>query len=114
MSYESRPGNTARPTEYIRSIDEDTAVAFDAFRDTVMKSGPLDLVQCEMIITSGLASTGMEQPFKTHCRRLIDNQVPKQALYQMIPCATGATMTFPQAVDALHWIDELWSEPASQ
>lgn len=113
MSYQSPAGNTARPTDYLRAIDATSAEAFDAFRNAVMQSGPLDANQCELIITAGLAATGQEQPFKTHCRRLIANQVPRQALYQMILCTTGATLTFPQAVEALRWIDDLFNERQS-
>ena len=110
MNYQSPAGNTARPTEYFKTIDADVAKAFDDFRDAVMASAPMNNLECELIIIAGLAGCDKEQTFRTHARRLIEADYPRQQLYQSILCCMGATMTFPQGIAALHWIDDLYEE----
>ncbi len=112
MAYQSNTGNTARPTAYLANIDKDVADSFDKLRDAVMKSGPMDLKQCELIIIAGLAAVNQHEPFKTHTRRLINWGVPKKQIQQAILCCMGASLTFPQTSNALHLIDDLFAEQA--
>jgi hypothetical protein len=84
------------PLEYLRQFSPEATTAFQALRDAVIKSGPLDHNTCEI-----------EGGFKTHARRLLTAGVSADALRQAVLVTLGATTTFTVALDALRWIDEL-------
>lgn len=95
------------PLEYLRQFSPDATTAFQALRDAVIKSGPLDHNTCELITLGAFATARIEGGFKTHARRLLNNGVSADALRQAVLVTLGATTTFTVALDALHWIDDL-------
>ena len=106
----SHPG-TPTPLEYLKQISSETAAAFQALRKAVMVSGPLDAHTCELIALGGLVTSGSEQSFKTHARRLLRAKVPVASLRQAVLVTFGASTTLSQALEGLRWIDEAEQEP---
>src|SRR6266498_3029249 len=95
------------PLEYLREFSPEATAAFQALRDAVAKSGPLDHNTCELITLGAFATARIEGGFKTHARRLLSNGVPPEALRQAVLVTFGATTTLTVALDALLWIDDL-------
>ena len=95
------------PLEYLRQFSPEATTAFQALRDAVAKSGPLDHNTCELITLGAFATARIEGGFKTHARRLLNNGVSADALRQAVLVTFGATTTLTVALDALHWLDDL-------
>lgn len=95
------------PLEYLRQFSPEATKSFQALRDAVSKSGPLDHNTCELITLGAFATARIEGGFKTHARRLLNSGVSADALRQAVLVTLGATTTFTVALDALHWIDDL-------
>ncbi len=95
------------PLEYLRQFSPEATASFQALRDAVLKSGPLDHNTCELITLGSFATARIEGGFKTHARRLLNNGVSADALRQAVLVTLGATTTFTVALDALRWIDDL-------
>jgi alkylhydroperoxidase/carboxymuconolactone decarboxylase family protein YurZ len=106
----SQPG-TLTPLDYLTQISSETASAFQALRKAVMTAGPLDAHTCELIALGGLVTSGSEQSFKTHARRLLRTGVAVAALRQAVLVTLGASTTFNQALNGLRWIDQVLQEP---
>ncbi len=100
------------PLDYLKNLSVEAGNAFQALRKAVLAAGPLDAHTCELIALGGLATTGSEQSFKTHARRLLRGGVPVTALRQAVLVTFGASTTFSQVIDALKWIDQLEGEGA--
>ena len=98
------------PLDYLKQISSDSGNAFQALRKAVMASGPLDAHTCELIALAGLVTSGSEQSFKTHARRLLREQVPLAAIRQAVLVTLGASTTLNQTLDGLRWIDETHRE----
>jgi alkylhydroperoxidase/carboxymuconolactone decarboxylase family protein YurZ len=105
-----QPG-TLTPLDYLRQISSETGTAFQALRKAVIASGPLDAHTCELITLGGLVTSGSEQSFKTHARRLLRAGVPVDSLRQAVLVTFGASTTFSQVLDGLRWIDQAQQEP---
>ena len=99
------PGLT--PVEYLNAISAPTAEAFQALRKAVLAAGPLDAHTCELIALGALVTTGNEASFKTHARRLLKEGVAADALRHAVLVTFGATTTFSQVSDGLHWVDDV-------
>jgi alkylhydroperoxidase/carboxymuconolactone decarboxylase family protein YurZ len=95
------------PLEYLSQFSPDATKSFQALRDAVVKSGPLDNKTCELITLGAFATARIEGGFKTHARRLLNDGVPVEALRQTVLVTFGATTTLTVALDALHWIDDV-------
>jgi alkylhydroperoxidase/carboxymuconolactone decarboxylase family protein YurZ len=95
------------PLEYLRQFSPEATTSFQALREAVSKSGPLDHNTCELITLGAFATARIEGGFKTHARRLLNNGVSADALRQAVLVTLGATTTFTVALDALHWIEDL-------
>jgi len=54
-----------------------------------------------------LVTTGNEASFKTHARRLLKEGVSAEALRHTVLVTFGATTTFSQISDGLHWVDDV-------
>ena len=93
--------------EFLRQISPASAEAFQALRKSVMAAGPLDHTTCELIALGALATSGEEDSFKVHARRLVKEGVGLDALRQAVLVTFAASTTFSQIIAALHWIDEL-------
>ena len=98
------------PTEYLARFSPAASTAFQGLRRAVMDAGPLDHNTCELIALGAFATTGSENSFKTHARRLLAEDVPVAALHQAVLVTFGATTTFSQVVAALRWVDQLVEE----
>jgi len=98
------------PLDYLKHLSPDAGNAFQALRKAVLAAGPLDTHTCELIALGGLATTGSEQSFKTHARRLLRGGVPAGALRQAVLVTFGASTTFSQVIEALKWVDQLEAE----
>ena len=59
------------PLDYVKQFSSETGDAFQALRKAVLAAGPLDAHTCELIALGGLVTSGGEQSFKTHARRLL-------------------------------------------
>jgi alkylhydroperoxidase/carboxymuconolactone decarboxylase family protein YurZ len=94
------------PVEYLNQISSATADAFQALRKAVLAAGPLDAHTCELIALGALVTSGNEASFKTHARRLLKEGVAADALRHAVLVTFGATTTFSQVSDGLHWVDE--------
>ena len=99
------PGLT--PVEYLKHFSTDTADAFQALRKAVLAAGPLDAHTCELIALGALVTTGNEASFKTHARRLLKEGVSAEALRHAVLVTFGATTTFSQISDGLHWVEDV-------
>jgi alkylhydroperoxidase/carboxymuconolactone decarboxylase family protein YurZ len=95
------------PVEYLKRCSAGTADAFQSLRKAVMAAGPLDGHTCELIVLGALVTTGNEASFKTHARRLLKEGVPAEALRHAVLVTFGATTTFSQISDGLHWVDDV-------
>jgi alkylhydroperoxidase/carboxymuconolactone decarboxylase family protein YurZ len=98
------------PLDYLKQISSESANAFQALRKAVLGSGPLDAHTCELIALGGLVTSGSEQSFKTHARRLLKGGVPAAALRQAVLVTLGASTTFSQVIDGLKWVGQLERE----
>jgi len=105
------PPENLTPLDYLKQISSETASAFQALRKAVMAAGPLDAHTCELIALGGLVTSGNEQSFKTHARRLLRAGVPVASLRQAVLVTLGASTTFGQALQGLRWIDQTQQEP---
>lgn len=99
------------PIDYVRQHNAAAAEAFQALRKAAV-SGPLDEQTYELIVIGALATTGEEGSFKVHARRLRKLGASGEALRQAVLCTLAASTTFSQVVDALHWVDDVFAEPA--
>lgn len=95
------------PVEYLNHFSHETADAFQALRKAVLAAGPLDAHTCELIALGALVTTGNEGSFKTHARRLLKEGVSPEALRHAVLVTFGATTTFSQISDGLHWVDDV-------
>jgi alkylhydroperoxidase/carboxymuconolactone decarboxylase family protein YurZ len=95
------------PVEYLKHLSADTAEAFQALRKAVLAAGPLDAHTCELIALGALVTTGNEASFKTHARRLLKEGVSAEALRHAVLVTFGATTTFSQISDGLHWVEDV-------
>jgi alkylhydroperoxidase/carboxymuconolactone decarboxylase family protein YurZ len=75
-----------------------------------LAAGPLDTHTCELIALGGLVTSGSEQSFKTHARRLLRAGVPAASLRQAVLVTLGASTTLGQALNGLRWIDQVQQE----
>lgn len=98
------------PLDYLKHFSADTGNAFQALRKSVVAAGPLDAHTCELIALGGLVTSGSEQSFKTHGRRLLRDGVTAAALRQAVLVTLGASTTFNQAIDGLKWVEQLEQE----
>jgi alkylhydroperoxidase/carboxymuconolactone decarboxylase family protein YurZ len=103
-------GAAPSPIDYLKAISGETGNAFQALRKAVMQAGPLDQHTCELIALGGLVTSGSEQSFKTHARRLLRAGVSSAALRQAVLVTFGASTTFSQALDGLKWVEQLEKE----
>lgn len=102
-------GGKLSPVDYVRQYNPAAADAFQALRAAAVM-GPLDEQTYELIVIGALATTGEEGSFKVHARRLRKLDAPVEALRQAVLATLAASTTFSQAVAALHWIDDVFSE----
>jgi alkylhydroperoxidase/carboxymuconolactone decarboxylase family protein YurZ len=98
---------TLTPVEYLAQVNSATADAFQALRKAVLSAGPLDAHTCELITLGAFATAGNEASFKTHAHRLLKEGAAPAALRHAVLVTFGATTTFSQISDALHWVDEV-------
>jgi alkylhydroperoxidase/carboxymuconolactone decarboxylase family protein YurZ len=98
------------PLDYLKHFSADTGNAFQSLRKSVAAAGPLDAHTCELIALGGLVTSGSEQSFKTHGRRLLRDGVSAAALRQAVLVTLGASTTFSQAIDGLKWVEQLERE----
>lgn len=98
---------TLTPVEYLAQVNSATADAFQALRKAVLSAGPLDAYTCELIALGAFVTSGNEASFKTHARRLLKEGAAPAALRHAVLVTFGATTTFSQISDALHWVDEV-------
>lgn len=103
-------GAALSPIDYLKAISDEAGAAFQALRKAVMQAGPLDKHTCELIALGGLVTSGGEQSFKTHARRLLREGVPGAALRQAVLVTFGASTTFAQVLAGLKWIEQLEKE----
>lgn len=101
------------PSEYLRGISPDALAGFQQLRAGVVKAGPLDKTTGELIVITGLASAGYEDPFKVHSRRLLEGGTSKEILQHAILFMLCSTATLFQVARALQWIDDICDEMAS-
>jgi alkylhydroperoxidase/carboxymuconolactone decarboxylase family protein YurZ len=106
----SEPGPLT-PLDYLKQISSETGDAFQALRKAVMTAGPLDARTCELIALGALVTSGGEQSFKTHARRLLRAGVPVASLRQAVLVTLGASTTLNQALNGLRWIEQAQQEP---
>jgi alkylhydroperoxidase/carboxymuconolactone decarboxylase family protein YurZ len=102
----AEPPKRLNNVDYLRSFNAGSAEAFQALRKAVM-AGPLDAHTCELITLGALATTGEEDSFKVHARRLLSDGVSVDAVRQAVLVTFTATTTFSQVVAALRWVDDL-------
>ena len=95
------------PMEYLAQYSSGASASFQELRKAVVNSGPLDANTCELIVLAGFATGRIESGFKTHAKRALDDGVPVEALRQAVLVTLAATTTFNQALEALHWIDDV-------
>ncbi len=95
------------PLDYLKHFSGDAGNAFQALRKGVMAAGPLDAHTFELISLGGLVTSGGEQSFRTHGRRLLRDGVPAAALRQAVLVTLGASTTFNQVIEGLKWIEQL-------
>lgn len=95
------------PAEYLKHFSANTAEAFQALRKAVLSAGPLDAHTCELIALGALVTSGNEASFKTHARRLLKEGVSAGALRHAVLVTFGATTTFSQISDGLHWVEDV-------
>ncbi len=100
------------PLDYLKSISGPAGDAFQSLRKAVLAAGPLDAHTCELIALGGLVTSGSEQSFKTHARRLLRDGVAGAALRQAVLVTLGASTTFNQVIDGLKWVEQLERESA--
>ncbi|HEY0146686.1 MAG TPA: carboxymuconolactone decarboxylase family protein [Methylovirgula sp.] len=98
------------PVEYLRSINANSADAFQALRAAVTKAGPLDAHTVELIVLGGLVTAGSERSFRTHALRLLKDKVDPQALRQAVLVTLAASASFNQVISALEWVDDVVRE----
>jgi alkylhydroperoxidase/carboxymuconolactone decarboxylase family protein YurZ len=103
-------GAALSPIDYLKAISGETGAAFQALRKAVMQAGPLDKHTCELIALGGLVTSGSEQSFKTHARRLLREGVAGAALRQAVLVTFGASTTFSQVLAGLQWVEQLEKE----
>lgn len=97
------------PVEYVRQHNGDLADAFQAMRRAATQ-GPLDETTSELILLAALATTGEEQSFRLHARRLVKLGAPPDAMRQAVMITMAATTTWSQVVAALKWVDAVLEE----
>lgn len=100
------------PVDYLKKISPEAGNAFQALRKAVLAAGPLDAHTCELIALGGLVTSGNEQSFKTHGRRLLRDGVAAAALRHAVLVTFGASTTFSQVLEGLKWVDQLEREGA--
>ena len=100
----------ARPRNAVDRLAELCPAAADAhraLRKSVLGSGPLDAHTCELIVLGGFVTARIESGFKAHAKRLLDDGVSREAIRQAVLVTLGATTSFPVAMEALRWVDEI-------
>jgi alkylhydroperoxidase/carboxymuconolactone decarboxylase family protein YurZ len=98
------------PLDYLKTVSVETGNAFQSLRKAVLAAGPLDAHTCELIALGGLVTSGSEQSFKTHARRLLRDGVAGGALRQAVLVTLGASTTFSQVIEGLKWVEQLERE----
>lgn len=102
------------PSEYIRKESPEAGKVFRDLRNALLAAGPLDNTTLELIVIAGLATSGFEDSFKIHSRRLLDVDTPIKALKQAVMITLGASSSVFQVARALQWLDELEQEYAEK
>lgn len=98
---------TRTAVDDLAALCPDAAAAHRALRKSVLGSGPLDAHTCELIVLGGFVTARIESGFKAHARRLLKEGVSKDILRQTVLVTLGATTSFPVAMEALRWVDEI-------
>lgn len=96
-----------RPGEYLIKVNERAGKALQNFRDIAKRAGPLDERTCELILLSGFAINGHEEPFKNHALRALQAGVSRETLQHVAILPLGAATVIPRVVQVLRWIDEV-------
>jgi alkylhydroperoxidase/carboxymuconolactone decarboxylase family protein YurZ len=98
---------TPAAVDYLAGLCPDAATAHRKLRKAVLSAGPLDPHTCELIVLGGFVTARIESGFKAHARRLLKDGVSRDAIRHAVLVTLGATTSFPVAVEALRWLDEL-------
>lgn len=96
--------------EYLGMISPDLVKGFRAMRDAAAKTGPLDEQTCELVSLGAFATARIENGFKAHAKRLLEEGVWSDALRQAMLVTLGATAGLNVCIEALLWIDEVLAE----
>lgn len=80
--------------------------AYAALGEACAKAGPVSGEALRLVKLALAIGAGSEGGVHSHCRRALDEGVPKEALKQVALLAIP-TLGFPRAVAALTWIEDI-------
>ncbi|SDE25840.1 carboxymuconolactone decarboxylase family protein [Belnapia rosea] len=80
--------------------------AYAALGEACAKAGPVEGEALRLVKLALAIGAGSEGGVHSHCRRALDEGVPKEALKQVALLAVPP-LGFPQAIAALTWIEDI-------
>ena len=80
----------------------DLGKAHEAIARAIDRLGPLDRKACELIKVGICVGAGLESALRSHVRRAMEAEVPRQAIEQAILLVMN-TVGFPRTVAAWTW-----------
>ena len=83
--------------------------AYAALGQACAKAGPIDGQSLRLVKLALAIGAWSEGGVHSHCRRALEEGVPKEALKQVALLAIP-TLGFPKAVAALTWIEDITDE----
>lgn len=80
--------------------------AYAALGEACAKAGPVEGQALRLVKLALAIGAGSEGGVHSHCRRALEEGVPKEALKQVALLAVP-TLGFPKAVAALTWVEDV-------
>lgn len=80
--------------------------AYAALGEACAKAGPIEGQALRLLKLALAIGAGSEGGVHSHCRRALEEGVPKEALKQVALLAVP-TLGFPKAVAALTWVEDV-------
>lgn len=87
--------------------------AYAALGEACATAGPVDGQALRLVKLALAIGAGSEGGVHSHCRRALDEGVPREALKQVALLAIP-TLGFPRAVAALTWIEDVTEDKAAR
>lgn len=86
--------------------------AYSALGEACAKAGPIEGSALRLVKLALAIGAGSEGGVHSHCRRALEEGVPKEALKQVALLAVP-TLGFPKAVAALTWVEDV-TDPSTR